>query len=47
MPGADGQDYATSTAAGLVAAQAGRKVSAVELFEAAVARIERGSRHRA
>jgi amidase len=34
------KDYATSTATGLVAALAGRKVSAVELFEAAVARIE-------
>jgi amidase len=37
----DGQDYATSTATGLVAALAARTVSAVELFDAAVGRIER------
>ena len=35
------QDYATATAVGLVAALAARKVSAVELFNAAVERIER------
>lgn len=36
-----GTDYATSTATGLVAALAAHKVSAVELFKAAVERIER------
>ena len=41
MPGADSLDYATSTAGGLVAALAARKVSALELFEAAIDRIER------
>jgi amidase len=37
----EARDYATSTAAGLVAALAARQVSALELFEAAVERIER------
>jgi amidase len=37
----DETDYATSTATGLVAALAAGKVSAMELFEAAVERIER------
>ncbi|HEY2482206.1 MAG TPA: amidase family protein [Caulobacteraceae bacterium] len=41
VSGRDGQDYATSTASGLVAALAARRVSALELFEAAVERIER------
>jgi amidase len=41
VSGRDAQDYATSTASGLVAALAARRVSALELFEAAVERIER------
>jgi amidase len=40
MPSAGGQDYATSTAGALVDALAARKVSALELFEAATQRIE-------
>src|SRR5258708_33524306 len=41
VSGRNGQDYATATAHSLAAALAARKVSAVELFEAAVERIER------
>jgi amidase len=41
MRDAAGPDYATATVAELIAALAARQVSAVELFEAAVERIER------
>ena len=41
MPASETIDYATATAGGLAAALAARKVSAVELCDAAIARIEK------